>query len=837
MYHHQLLTRSNLEYHKSSAEYALEIARPDRKLVFTSYTLDAIPKETLKRWTEKGAEVTSASYDDIASLEKVLQGAEAVSFISTWLLGETRRRQRANVINTTTSCFVPRICYTSFIGAGLPEAELPYLPQDHHCTESLIYASGLTYNIQQNYLYADNIPQLFAPSWVFCDNKWILNSKGVPGAYVAREDCSRVAAALLLGKGEPNMVYNISGSEVVSEAVSDDKIFEYICAKPGLKAETVDMSDEELDKYWVEKGLPRKVFEDFLKLLMKLQILTRTWVYRVQKFNQINKSRYVRWWLDWRPKQLSRICTRAAFGCMDTSFLLSYGKENQPIMATDMGPLDVSFTLLQDPSKLVQTIRQSVHSVNIITSPIIIAAAAGFDTTTSEYLVSTSLIVNGILSAIQITRIHLFKTDYYLGTGLILVNGKCPKVADGSPLPCPEGYGAILGTASLCALLEMGLSFMRPSLLKKLFPPIVTGPTVTLIVVSLIQTALEGWAGGSGTCISQPTSGDYMLCPSNSASHALPWGSAEFLGLGFSVFLTIILCERFGSPIMKSTSVIFELLTGCIITAAYGYFDKSSIDAGPVVFFIWVKTFPWSIYGPLVLPLLAIYLILMMETIGDITASCDVSRLQVDGKLFDSRIQGGVLADGMNGMLACLFTITPMSIFAQNNGVITLTRCANRTAGYVACFFLIVMGVFSKFAAALVSTPDSVLGDMTTFLFSSVAISGIRIISTVPFSHLTRFILTAAMSLGFGATLVPTWFSYVFTYTGNNRAKAGFFDAIVLVMETGFAVTGFSAIILNLLISKEGDEDDTASIAADEEREVVISKIENEGVVKKSDSS
>lgn len=72
-----------------------------------------------------------------------------------------------------------------------------------------------------------------------------------------------------------------------------------------------------------------------------------------------------------------------------------------------------------------------------------------------------------------------------------------------------------------------------------------------------------------------------MLCPSNASPHALPWGSAEFLGLGFSVFLTIILCERFGSPIMKSTSVVFGLLVGCIIAASCGYFDRSSIDAAP----------------------------------------------------------------------------------------------------------------------------------------------------------------------------------------------------------------------------------------------------------------
>lgn len=208
----------------------------------------------------------------------------------------------------------------------------------------------------------------------------------------------------------------------------------------------------------------------------------------------------------------------------------------------------------------------------VITPPIIIAGSANFNQDITQYLVSTSLIVCGILSAVQITRFHIYKTPYYIGTGLISVvgtsfaiipiatkglaqmyaNGMCPTAADGTKLPCPEGYGAILGTASLCALLEIGLSFMTPSLLKKLFPPIVTGPTVTLIGISLISSGFEDWAGGSGSCLGRPTTGDYMLCPSNTAPHALPWGSAEFIGLGFSVFVTIIVMERFGAPIMKS---------------------------------------------------------------------------------------------------------------------------------------------------------------------------------------------------------------------------------------------------------------------------------------------
>ena len=102
----------------------------------------------------------------------------------------------------------------------------------------------------------------------------------------------------------------------------------------------------------------------------------------------------------------------------------------------------------------------------IITPPIILANAAHLTLEMQQYLVSTSLIVCGILSTIQISRFHVYGTNYYIGTGLISVvgtsfatipiatgalaqmyqTGFCPTDAEGNKLPCPDGYGAILGT-------------------------------------------------------------------------------------------------------------------------------------------------------------------------------------------------------------------------------------------------------------------------------------------------------------------------------------------------------------------------------------------------------
>jgi uric acid-xanthine permease len=147
-----------------------------------------------------------------------------------------------------------------------------------------------------------------------------------------------------------------------------------------------------------------------------------------------------------------------------------------------------------------------------------------------------------------------------------------------------------------------------------------------------------------------------------------------------------------------------------------------------------------------------------------------------------------------------------MSTFAQNNGVISLTRCANRKAGYCCCFFLFIMGIFSKFAAVFVAIPSSVLGGMTTFLFTAVAVSGVRILATCEFSRRNRFIMTCALSVGVGAILVPNWFSYFFTYSGPNKALSGLLDAITLLMEAGYALAGVISLILHLMLPEESEK-------------------------------
>lgn len=300
--------------------------------------------------------------------------------------------------------------------------------------------------------------------------------------------------------------------------------------------------------------------------------------------------------------------------------------------------------------------------------------------------------------------------------------------------------------------------------------------------------------GGSGPCKTDHA----LLCSSGSQSHH--WGSAEYLGLGFSCFAVIVLCEVFGSAFMKSASVFIGFVTGMIIAAATGYFDGSVIKAAPGGTFLFVHTFPLGLRGQLVLPMLASWAVIVAESIGNITASAQVSNLSMEGDDFMSRVQGGMLADAISATLANLCTITPLTTFAQNSAVIALTRNASRQSGYMCAFILFVMGVVGKFGAIFVAAPPAVIGGFTTFLFGSVAVSGIRIMAFAEWTRRDRFIATAAFALGLASLVSPNWFSYIFTYEGDNKALQGFLQALVLVVEEAYLIAALVGVFLNLVL-------------------------------------
>merc|ERR1711903_27635 len=117
------------------------------------------------------------------------------------------------------------------------------------------------------------------------------------------------------------------------------------------------------------------------------------------------------------------------------------------------------------------------------------------------------------------------------------------------------------------------------------------------------------WFGPDQTGVAPfPGSGGRSMCDGN-GDVIKAFGSPEYVALGFSVVLMLILVELFGSPFMKNANVIIALLFGYFVAGvsrAEGnkFVPDTKIENAEPITFAWVENFPIGFYGPSVLPLL-----------------------------------------------------------------------------------------------------------------------------------------------------------------------------------------------------------------------------------------
>jgi uric acid-xanthine permease len=275
-------------------------------------------------------------------------------------------------------------------------------------------------------------------------------------------------------------------------------------------------------------------------------------------------------------------------------------------------------------------------------------------------------------------------------------------------------YGAMLGTSMVCSLFELAFSVMPIRYIKSLFPPQVTSITVILLGITLVGTGMKYWGGGvvcaeMGWKTHQQIVDANVTLPPPFATCAVGetsenYGTAAYIGLGFSVLFSLVIIELFGSVFMKNCNVIIALLIGYAVAAVttfpggLRYVTNDNIVAAEAITFLWVQTFPLSFYAPAMVPLIVAYLVTTVESVGDISATFEASQLDTTGDFYNTSLQGGLTSDAFCSLLSNLMTSMPNTTFSQNNGVISLTKCASRRAGYACALWMIVLGIFGKFA-------------------------------------------------------------------------------------------------------------------------------------------
>ena len=155
----------------------------------------------------------------------------------------------------------------------------------------------------------------------------------------------------------------------------------------------------------------------------------------------------------------------------------------------------------------------------------------------------------------------------------------------------------------------------------------------------------------------------------------------------------------------------------------------------------------------------------------------------------------------------------PQTTFAQNNGVIALTKCAARRAGYACGCWLIFLGVFGKISGIITSIPDCVIGGMTIFLFANVVASGIALAGLLDLhSRRVKFIMALSLAIGIGVTVFP----YAFLDQRNSPYTASFWrcddcsevmkgvrNGVSIFLSTGYCVGTVTAMLLNAILPED----------------------------------
>ena len=129
------------------------------------------------------------------------------------------------------------------------------------------------------------------------------------------------------------------------------------------------------------------------------------------------------------------------------------------------------------------------------------------DVKLQQYAIAASLILSGIFTIVNCLQFKIPGTPYVLGTGVLSVigtsftflpvfeNGISAMKADGTD--AEDAYGKMLGTVMICSFLEIFLSFVPKNLLRRMFPPLVTGVAVMCIGIGLTGTGMKYWGGGT----------------------------------------------------------------------------------------------------------------------------------------------------------------------------------------------------------------------------------------------------------------------------------------------------------------------------------------------------
>ncbi|MEU0137533.1 nucleobase:cation symporter-2 family protein [Streptomyces sp. NPDC006296] len=407
----------------------------------------------------------------------------------------------------------------------------------------------------------------------------------------------------------------------------------------------------------------------------------------------------------------------------------------------------------------------------VVAPPMIVGPAVGLGVQETAFLMGASLFTAGMATLLQTLGF------WRIGARLPFVNGVSfagvtPMIAIGKDRG-HDGIAVIFGAIIVAGLLGFVLApyFCK---LVRFFPPVVTGTVITLIGVSLLPVAFNWSQGGDATA------GDY--------------GSATNITMAAVTLVIVLALRKLLRGFLQQIAILLGLVVGTLIAIPAGITDFGALGDADVIGF----PTPFHFGAPqfeiaAIVSMCIVMLVCMTESTADMLALG-----KIVGRPADERtIEGGLRADTLGSALSPLFNGFMCSAFAQNIGLVAMTRVRSRFVVATGGVILVLLGLVPVAASVIALVPLPVLGGAGIVLFGSVAASGIQTLATAALEKGENALIVAA-SVGVG--LIPI-------------AAPGFYHAfpedLLVVLDSGISTGCVVAIVLNLAFNHWGRTADT----------------------------
>ena len=418
--------------------------------------------------------------------------------------------------------------------------------------------------------------------------------------------------------------------------------------------------------------------------------------------------------------------------------------------------------------------------VGCVTPAIIIANALGLPQSERVLLIQVSLVMSAVT-----TLIELFPIGGKLGSGLPVIFG-----ISFAYLPSMQaivGGGGDIATIAGAMIVGGIVAAVVGVFVKKIrrfFPPIITGTVVFTIGLSLYPTAINYMAGGAGNTYE-------VVVLRKGLTSALVHGSWQNWAVAAFTLIVVMVMSNRGKGICKLAAILLGMIAGYIVAAVFGMVDLSEVrDAAwfslPQFMHFGIK-FEFSACIALAL----LFAINAIQAIGDLTATT-VGGLNREPT--DQELQGGIVTYGLTNVLSAFFGSLPTATYSQNVGIVTTNKVVNRVVFALAGGFLLLAGLIPKFSAILTTIPQCVLGGATITVFSTIAMTGMKLIASETISPRNTTIVGLSAALGVGISQ-------------SSSALSQFPESITIIFgKTPVVIATIMAVLLNLILPQENKD-------------------------------